>query len=152
MYNNQLRQCFQLECFLTIINLTVWAFLRSTNLTIFPIPNNWFSVVIEPTWSIQAHSNDSTSINVTWPDYPVKTPSNYMAVCISKSDPTNLTVVATSNHTRSAVLGSLKKFSEYSVQVWAVLGNSSQENITNWNQIIRGSRKVLIKTDEDGKK
>lgn len=75
-----------------------------------------------------------------------------MAVCISKSDPTNLTVVATSNYTRSAVLGSLKKFSEYYVQVLAVLGNSSQENITNWNQIIRGSRKVLIKTDEDGKK
>lgn len=86
-----------------------------------------------------------------WPEYPVKIPSKYMAVCIATSDPTNLTVVATSYLTRSAVLGSLKKFSQYSVQVLAVLGNSSLENSTNWNEIIRGSRKVLIMTDEDGK-
>ena len=74
-----------------------------------------------------------------------------MIVCVSTSDPTNLTVVSTSNQTNSAVFRSLAKFSEYSVQVLAVLENLSQENITSWNDTIRGSGKVLIRLDRDGK-
>lgn len=96
-------------------------------------------------------SKNSTTIHVKWPGYPdlnVKV-FKYMAMCISNDD---ISAETTDGQGRNVELASLKRYSEYTVQVLAFIGNSSNSSFTNWNETIKRSQKVLLTTLDDGEK
>jgi hypothetical protein len=63
----------------------------------------------------------------------------------------NISVASTDGNSTSVEVEKLMKYSEYTVQVLALLDNSSNPNVTNLNETIRASQKVVLRTVEDGK-
>jgi hypothetical protein len=98
-------------------------------------------------------------MNVQWSEYPLIKEINmamstkvltYMAVCIAIKNHTNISVATTDGLGRSVDVTHLGKYTEYSVQVFAFFGNSTNETLPNRNDTIRGSENITIRTIEDG--
>jgi hypothetical protein len=112
---------------------------------------SFFLVPIITNWNITAVSKSSTTIHVQWPGYPdlnIKV-FKYMAICISKDD---ISAETTDGQGRNVELARLMRYSEYTVQVLAFIGNLSNSSFSNWNETIKRSQKVLLTTLDDGEK
>lgn len=111
----------------------------------------FLSVPVIPKWNISAISKNSTTIDAQWSGYPDKSVRvhKYMAICTSGN---NLTAETANGESRSLKLANLVPYTEYTVQMLAFIGNSSNTSFANRNETVKRSQDINLTTLDDGEK
>ncbi|XP_028517540.1 MAM and fibronectin type III domain-containing protein 1 [Exaiptasia diaphana] len=97
-------------------------------------------------WNISSSMKTSTSINVSWDEYPGnESVSKYFVICTARK----VSFASTDGKKNSLVVQYLLKNTKYNVTVLAILGNSSCFNCARVDGTIFKSQEVIVKTRRD---